>query len=100
MGTSIHYMTPKLDEGKVIAQKSYRLQPSDTLMSIEIKLAKEASTLLKEFIEKEKRGELNPPLELSSHTQERLYSIPTQEDVQAFKSTGRQFFKFQDLSLI
>jgi UDP-4-amino-4-deoxy-L-arabinose formyltransferase/UDP-glucuronic acid dehydrogenase (UDP-4-keto-hexauronic acid decarboxylating) len=55
-GVSLHYMTPRADEGDIVAQKKIAITDDDTAKSLHLKSAKASVALLDEVLPKIKTG--------------------------------------------
>ena len=60
-GCTVHWVTPELDAGPIIAQKSVRIEASDTLPLLEKKVHAAEHQLLPEVVAGLSRGELALP---------------------------------------
>jgi UDP-4-amino-4-deoxy-L-arabinose formyltransferase / UDP-glucuronic acid dehydrogenase (UDP-4-keto-hexauronic acid decarboxylating) len=55
-GVSLHYMTPRPDDGDIVGQKKINISPEDTVKTLHEKAAKTAALLLDEALPQLKAG--------------------------------------------
>lgn len=77
-GVTIHHLSPKIDEGEIIAQKELTISPSDTAGSLFSKLASIGSELMVEVILLMKKNKLLPFANKMNNSS--YYSYPTEEE--------------------
>ena len=83
---TIHRMNEKLDEGPIILQKEFNLNPQESLHELIIKTKRANAHLILEVIQMYKRGE---PNYLPNDSALATYNtFPTQEDVRKFRDKG------------
>ncbi len=88
-GTSVFYLTEKIDAGKVIMQEEFSIDPDETVASLYAKLTMVTAQLLVVAIEKFKRGEkfeIFLPVGKGAY-----YPMPTREAYKKFKTAGRKW---------
>lgn len=87
-GVTVHYMSPGIDGGEIIAQRRIPIGPGETLHSLMAACKREAAEAVLETVERLADGTVatapNPPEEGSYH------SFPTRADVQRFRARGRR----------
>ena len=83
---TVHKMNEKLDEGPIILQKEFSLNPQESLDELIIKTKRANAHLILEVIQMYKQGE---PNYLSNDSKAATYnSFPTKEDVRKFRAKG------------
>lgn len=83
---TVHKMNEKLDEGSIILQKEFNLNPQESLHELIVKTKRANAHLILEVIEMYKQGE---PNYLPNDSQAATYnSFPTKEDVRKFRVKG------------
>ena len=88
-GVTVHYMTPKLDDGDIILQAKLKILPSDTLHSILRKSKRLGAELLLKAIEQIEKGTVST--KPNNTNQATYFSFPTKEDAKRFRQMGRKF---------
>lgn len=87
-GVTVHYMTPGIDGGDILAQADVPIERDETLRSLMRKCKSVAAGLVLDTVRRFGQGEVetapNPPGEGS------YFSFPTREDVARFKARGRR----------
>jgi len=87
-GVTVHYMSPGIDGGEIIAQQAIEIAPDETLRSLMVRSKAVAAELILDAVARFRHGEVvtipNPPDEGS------YYSFPTREDVRRFRARGRR----------
>jgi methionyl-tRNA formyltransferase len=87
-GVTIHYMSPGIDGGDIIAQRAIPIGPDATLRSLMRQCKLAAADLVLETVARFRQGPVpavpNPADEGS------YFSFPTREDVRRFKALGRR----------
>jgi methionyl-tRNA formyltransferase len=87
-GVTVHYMTPGIDGGDILAQATIPIATDETLRSLMRKCKRVAAGLVLETVRRFRAGEVstlpNPPDEGS------YFSFPTRADVVRFKARGRR----------
>lgn len=92
-GATVHFMTEKLDKGKIILQKKFFVHPSDTMHCINKRSAKLGAKLLVKSLIKLKKERVK---EILIKKIGQLFTMPTPEDVKRFYSQGRSLIKVRD----
>lgn len=77
-GATVHFMSPEMDKGNIIAQQSFALSPFDTLASVARKTAALEPALLFEALDRLRRGE--PGLAQDENQQTTYLETRTPED--------------------
>ncbi|MCK5460596.1 hypothetical protein KAI58_01280 [Candidatus Gracilibacteria bacterium] len=93
-GATVHFMTEKLDEGKIILQKNFLVKQSDSIFCINRKSAQLGGRLLvKALIKLGKREKLE-------NFQKRLgkiFTMPTKKQTYLFRKKGKKIIHLKDL---
>ena len=87
-GVSVHFVDAKLDNGPILVQKKYRINPQDTLEDIMARSKDLAAEAIVEAVRLVERG--NYELIPNDASQATHYSMPTQDDFKKFVSQGRR----------
>lgn len=87
VGISIHIMTPKFDEGIVLAQRSLLIRPADTFFSLFEKCFEFGVDAVIEAILKVEKRDFTPVI---SGEKKSYYSYPTLKDVLKFRKMGKR----------
>lgn len=96
-GVTVHYMTEKVDEGKIIAQKAFYIYPNDTLHSINEKSARLGGKLLAKTLIRMKKNKIRT---FYLKRLGKMFSVPSPKDIKHFYARGRksisikEFFSF------
>lgn len=89
-GVSVHFVDRKLDNGPVVVQKRYRIWPHDTLEAVMARSKDLAAEAIIECVHKVQAGD--PELLDNREEDQTHFAMPTQKDVQRFRSNGHRFF--------
>lgn len=92
-GATVHYMTKKIDDGKVIVQKHFFVHPSDTLHSVNKKAAELGGRLLAKAVVKIKNKQA---LRFKLKKLGKMFSSPTSLDVENFYAKGRRLINLRE----
>ena len=92
-GATVHFMTEKVDEGKVILQKRFFVHPSDTIYSVNYKSAKICSQLILKALLKLKRNE---KYGFFLKKAGRFFTMPSEKDIQMFYQKGRSLMTVRE----
>ena len=87
-GVTVHYMTPGIDGGDIVAQRTIPISPQDTLHSLMRTCKRVAADAVIETVEHLREGSVSTipnPADEGSY-----YSFPAREDVRRFKAAGRR----------
>ena len=93
-GATIHFMTPKLDDGPVILQRRFFVKPSDSMFCISRRSAILGGKLLAIALRKLKRQQARQQF-LAYLSQ--ILSIPSRRQVDRFNAQGKQLIRWKDL---
>lgn len=93
-GATVHFMTDKVDDGRVIIQRKFIVKKSDTMFDINIKSAQLGGNLLAKALVKLKKNEARGIL-LKRLGQ--MFTVPTWQEVREFVKKGKEFIKPKDL---
>lgn len=88
-GTSVHFVDAKLDSGPIVVQKTYRINPNDTLEELMARSKDLAAEAIIECVRLIEAG--NPPLMENDPEKASSFSMPTREDVRRFIAAGHRF---------
>lgn len=88
-GVSVHFVDAKLDSGPIVVQKKYRIHPHDSLEDIMARSKDLGAEAIIECVHKIEAG--NPELIENDANQATSFSMPTRDDVKAFRATGHRF---------
>jgi methionyl-tRNA formyltransferase len=88
-GTSVHFVDAKLDSGPIVVQKTYRINPNDTLEELMARSKDLAAEAIIEAVRLIEAG--NPPLMENDPEKASSFSMPTREDVRRFIAAGHRF---------
>ena len=88
-GISVHFVDRKLDNGPIVVQKRYPIQPQDTLEGIMARSKAIAADAILEAVRLIEAGD--PPLIDNDEAQATSFSMPTREDARRFLTTGHRF---------
>ena len=94
VGVTIHRISPDLDDGNILVQKSIYIEPEDSEHSIEYKLIKMIIPDLREFLRSIEDGTCQGKAQKESEAS--YYSIATKEAMNNFKKNNKKFFRFRD----
>jgi len=89
-GVTVHYVDAKLDNGPIVVQRRYQIHAHDTLEDVMTRSKDLGAECIIEAVRLIEAGDvplLPNPAEEMSH-----FSMPTPEDAERFRSTGRKFF--------
>jgi len=86
---TIHYINEKIDDGDIILQQKYAIDPNETLHSLILKSKKMGAELLLKAIDRI-RSE-NVSTKPNNSREATYYSFPTCKDVQLFIKSGKRF---------
>ncbi len=88
-GVSVHYVDRKLDNGPIVVQKKYKIEPDDTLEAVMARGKKIAAEAIVECVRLVEAG--NPPLIPNPEAEQTHFAMPTDADVKRFRERGRRF---------
>lgn len=88
-GVSVHYVDRKLDNGPIVVQRKYKIEPHDTLEDVMARGKKIAAEAIVECVRLVEAG--NPPLMPNPEEEQSHYAMPTDADVKRFRERGRRF---------
>lgn len=86
VGTSIHRINDKIDDGDILLQKETPIQPGETLDSLIRRTKKIGANMMIEAIEGLKTGSLQPTA--NSSAQATYFGFPSRNDVSEFRRKG------------
>ena len=87
---TLHYATPALDDGDIIIQRKFKVEPEDTQDSLIRKSKAIGAEVILEGLDLLERGEA--PRLPNDRRKATYFSFPTPEDVRRFRARGRKFF--------
>lgn len=86
-GVTVHYMSAGIDDGRIIAQRRFPIQPTDTVESLIGRSKALGAELLAEVLARIKHGDVTTyPNNAAEGT---YYSFPSRNDVRRLKLLGR-----------
>lgn len=95
LGVTVHLMTPELDEGAVLAQKTLTFSKNASVFEISAGLFDHGATLLSEEL-----SQLNKDFHADPQKEEGSYeSWPKIEELKKLKRMGIPLMRIKDLSL-
>ena len=83
---TIHRMNEKLDDGEIILQEEFKLDPNESLYDLLIRTKKMNAHLLMKVLDIYRKGE--PEYQPNDVCLSTYHSFPTKEDVRKFKTKG------------
>lgn len=92
VGVTVHYMTPELDQGDILAQRSMPHDEQASIFEMTATLFSEGAKLLIDQIERLARGDRGTPQESGGSYQ----SWPTRKEVRALCSDGGALMRVAD----
>jgi folate-dependent phosphoribosylglycinamide formyltransferase PurN len=95
-GVTIHEIDEGIDTGKIIAQRTVKINNTDTAMAIFVRLSQECAELFLNSMEKI----INKQSTINDTSQSKYYSLPTKEAYWKFLETGRKLYHFSDFSTL
>ena len=95
-GVTIHEIDEGIDTGKIIAQRTVKINNTDTAMAVFIRLSQECAELFLNSIEKI----INKKSTINDTSQSKYYSFPTKEAYWKFLKTGRKLYYLSDFSTL
>ena len=87
VGVSVHTMTPIIDAGIVLAQRSVPINPEDTFFSLYRRCFQLSPDIAIEAIQKAERGDFQPVV---SGLRKSYYSYPSWHDIRQFRKMGKK----------
>jgi len=92
-GATVHYMTEKLDDGKVILQRKFFIKPDDSIFCVNKKNALIGAKLLIKALIKIKKKTVK-----AQHLQKlgKMFSMPTARQVERFEKKSGGFIRWRD----
>lgn len=88
-GVTIHTMEKEIDKGKIVAQKSFPIEPDDTLFSLFGKCYGLSVELVNEAVEKVGTDSWEP---VQNNIAPSYYSFPTWEQGRQFRKKGKRIY--------
>ncbi len=86
-GVTVHFMSPGIDGGEIIAQEKLLISPDETLHSLMRRCKSAAAVLILETVSRFREG---PVATIPNPAEEGSYfSFPKRDDVRRFKALGR-----------
>lgn len=93
-GATVHFMTNKIDGGKVIIQKRFLVKKSDTMFDVNIKSAKLGGKLLAKALAKLNQNEAAG---FSLKKLSKIFTTPAWSEVKEFIKRKKSFIKLKDI---
>jgi methionyl-tRNA formyltransferase len=94
LGVTVHFMTPELDAGPIVAQRVVEDRPQASVFAATAQLFREGAELLTTAIEGIAHGATGTPPNGAGSYQ----SWPTRQELSALRARGRSLLRFADLS--
>jgi folate-dependent phosphoribosylglycinamide formyltransferase PurN len=89
-GVTAHFMDENLDTGDIIVQRPIEINETETLHSLNERVAEVGAEVLLEGLEGIRTGNINAtPIDPEKGA---YYSLPEREDVRAFRQKGNRFY--------
>lgn len=88
-GVSVHFVDAKLDNGPILVQRKYRINPTDTLEDVMSRSKDLAAEAIIEAVRLVEAGDY--PLIPNDASQATHFSMPTKDDLKKFVAQGRHF---------
>ena len=85
---TVHYISKGIDEGDIILQREFEIEPEDTLHSLIGRAKRVGAELLLEALEQLEDG--TAPRRPNPGDEGSYFSFPTREDVRRFSARGRR----------
>ena len=92
MGVTLHYMTPKLDQGEILSQRSPAIRPRASVFEATALLYREGAEILVSELARLKRREPGTPQRAAGSYQ----SWPSRAEVRALWALGGKLIRFSD----
>lgn len=89
-GSSVHYVDAKLDNGPIIVQNRYKIHAHDTLEDVMARSKDLAAETIIQAVRLVEAGDT--PLMPNPEVESTHFSMPTKQDVDAFRKAGHKFF--------
>lgn len=93
-GATVHFITEKIDAGKVIIQRRFLVKKSDTMFDVNIKSAKLGGNLLAKALVKLNKNE---SFGFSLNKLSKIFTKPNWREVKDFIKRKKSFIKFKDI---
>ena len=93
MGVTVHFMTPELDAGPIVAQRAVEVRAASSVFSTTALLFREGADLLAASIHSIAKGAAGTPQSGFGSYQ----SWPTRSELRAFRARGGSLVRFADL---
>lgn len=87
-GTSIHYMTKEIDDGKILTQIKYRFDNTKSVDELYIENFKHGLTAALDAVEKIRNGNTDPVVNNYPKT---YYTFPKEEEIKSFREANGRF---------
>ena len=87
-GTSVHFVDSKLDNGPIIVQRKYRINPWDSLEDLMARSKDLAAEAIIEAVRLVEAGD--PPLMTNPEEESTHFSMPTREDLKRLRAKGHR----------
>ena len=86
VGVTVHYMVPKVDEGKILLQKSLEIKPGETLDALIRRSKREGAHCVAQVMRELRDGTAEAvPMD---HSRGSYYTFPTLDEMAAFRRKG------------
>jgi methionyl-tRNA formyltransferase len=94
LGVTVHFMSPELDAGRIVAQRSFEGHATTSVFSTTALLFREGAELLAAAIESIARGATGTPQSGAGSYQ----SWPTRRELRTLRARGSALLRFADLA--
>ena len=89
-GVTVHFVDGKIDNGPIVLQRRYRINPVDTLEEVMARSKDLAAEAIIDAVRMIESGSYRPVANPESEAS--TFSMPDREDVRRFRSQGHRFF--------
>ena len=93
LGVTVHFMSPELDAGRIVAQRSIEAHAGSSVFAATAQLFREGAELLAAAIEPIARGAAGSPQRGAGSYQ----SWPTRRELRSLRTRGGALLRFGDL---
>jgi methionyl-tRNA formyltransferase len=94
LGVTVHFMSPELDAGRIVAQRSLESRSESSVFAMTALLFREGAELLVAAIDSVARGATGAPQSGAGNYQ----SWPTRQELRSFWARGGALLRFADLA--
>jgi methionyl-tRNA formyltransferase len=94
LGVTVHFMSPELDAGRIVAQRSLESRSESSVFAVTASLFREGAELLVAAIDSIARGATGAPQSGAGNYQ----SWPTRQELRSFWARGGALLRYADLA--